>query len=637
MPRDRITLYLALIVSALVATTGAASEPCSDRNPLRNVYWGELHVHTALSSDAWRSRVATTPDEAYGFARGETISIPPLNADGEPTQAITIDRPLDFAAVTDHAESMGLAALCTARDGDHYETQACDFFRRLPPTPAFKRPPGVPSRVEISKMLCGDDGQLCIDAMRGPWEEIRAAATKWNDETSECAFTTFNAFEWSGANGGPLLHRNVIFRNDTVTFPASSEWYPRPRDLRRHLEEECLNADSECDVLVIPHNSNTSQGTMWDNQYEQGEPEKDQAERIAALEPLIEIMQHKGDSECRNGFRRVLGSADEHCDFEKLFPARLPECTGNDPTATNRIHCTAASGYARYGLAIGLAEEQRLGVNPYRYGFVAATDAHNGNSGQVAEGEWRGHVGVRDATFETRTGGAGAVRNTRNNPGGLAAVWARENSREALFEAMRRRETYGTSGPRLTVRLFAGWNYPPNLCDSKDFVERGYAGGVPMGGTLGTAPSPGAAPRFAVRALKDPGTARAPGGQLQRIQIIKVWPGQGDQIEQRVYDIAGRTGDEASVDLATCTPEGPGADALCTVWSDPDFNPTQDAAYYARVLENPSCRWTFETCSSLPEADRPALCDDPEEVRTVQERAWTSPVWVQAQRIGPPE
>ena len=632
MPIPHRALPFTLITLAFTFGANAEGErpPCTDRNPERNVYWGELHVHTALSSDAWRSRVTTSPDAAYAFARGQAIAIPPLDETGSPSQKIQIDRPLDFAAVTDHAESMGLAALCTKREGEYYEAQPCDFFRRLPPTPAFKRPPGVPSRVEISKLLCGEDGQLCIDAMRGPWEEIQAAAQKWNDETSECAFTTFNAFEWSGADGGPLLHRNVIFRGEAVAFPASSEWYPRPRDLLLHLEAECLEAGTGCDVLVIPRTSNTSQGTMWDGRYEPGEPEVDQARRIAALEPLVEIMQHKGDSECRNGFSNVLGAADELCDFEKLFPKQMPECAGSENISVGSIRCTAASGYARYGLAIGIAEEERLGVNPYQYGFVAATDAHNGNSGQVAEDEWRGHVGVRDATFEARIASGGQVRNSTNNPGGLTAVWAEENSREALFEAMRRRETYGTSGPRLTVRLFAGWDYPDDLCGAKDFVERGYAGGVPMGGTLEPDPTAGASPRFAVRALRDPGTPESPGGLLQRIQLIKVWPGADGKIEQRVYDVAGTSEGGAGVDPETCTPRGPGADSLCAVWSDPDFSPDQSAAYYARVVENPSCRWTAHSCAQLPAEERPPFCASSAEPKTIQERAWTSPIWYRA-------
>lgn len=612
---------------ALTAPFAAAANQCTDHSAERNVYWGELHVHTALSSDAWRSRVRTTPDSAYRFARGEAISIPPLDEAGNPTQSIQLERPLDFAAVTDHAESMGLAALCTNAEGAMFESEGCKFFRMLPATPAFKRPPGVPSSDEISTMLCGEGGKACMDAMKGPWEEIQAAASAWNDTTDKCSFTAFKAYEWSGADGGPLLHRNVIYRGVDVAFPVSSEWYPRPRDLLRHLEDNCLNGDGDCDVLVIPHNSNTSQGTMWDAKYEDGESEVVQAERIAKLEPIVEIMQHKGDSECRNGLSNVLGGADELCDFEKLFPEQLPECTGDEEISYGAVLCTAASGYARYGLAVGLAEEKRIGVNPYKYGIIAATDAHNGNSGQVGEGKWRGHVGVRDATFETRSGSAGMMRNTANNPGGIAAIWAEENSREALFLAMRRKETYGTSGPRMTVRMFGGWEYPDTLCGATDFVTKGYAGGVAMGGTLGAAPEGASAPSFAVRALRDVGTPSSPGGLLQRVQVIKVWPTADGKIEQRVYDVAGDSNNGASVDMDSCTPKGPGADQLCSVWTDPEFDPAQPVAYYTRVVENPSCRWVMRECAQMPEEGRPEVCSDPTETKTVQERAWTSPIW----------
>jgi hypothetical protein len=625
---QRSGLALVLCISAVVAGGRAsAGEPCADRNAERNLYWGELHVHTGLSSDAWRSDVRTTPDEAYRFARGEAIRIPPLDADGNPTQTIQLARPLDFAAVTDHAEWMGVGAICNVPGHPLYDGEWCRNAHRLPATPAFKPPPGLPSRREIHDAICGEDGRVCREAMEGPWRQIREAAATHLDETSKCEFTTFVAYEWSGAKQGPLLHRNVIFRNETATLPSSSAWFPRPRDLRRQLERDCLDAEGDCDVLVIPHNSNTSQGQMFWNVYDPGEPERAQAERIRRLEPLVEIMQHKGDSECRNGFSNVLGGADEFCEFEKLFPAQLPECTGDASVQVGAIHCSAAGGYARYGLATGIAEQRRLGVNPYQYGFIAATDAHNGNPGQVGEAAWSGHVGTRDATIETRTGSGGQVRNWANNPGGLAAVWAEENSREALFEAMRRRETYGTSGPRMAVRLFGGWDYDEGLCGSSDFVARGYAGGVAMGGELPARTGDSAAPAFAVHALRDPGTAVRASAALQRVQIIKVWPGEDGAIVQRVYDVAGDPDNGASVDPLTCEPKGGGADELCTVWRDPAFDPAQPAAYYARVLENPSCRWVTHDCLQLPEEARPAVCSDAEANRPIQERAWTSPIW----------
>lgn len=635
----RVALHLLILILGAGLGAGASAEPrCAAHDPLRSVYWGELHVHTALSSDAWLSRVTTTPDQAYRFAKGEPIRIPPLDADGNPTQTVRLDRPLDFAAVTDHAESMGLAALCTNESSAAHASEACGWYRELPPTPAYHKP-GMRTSAEVAAVVCGEGGKRCMDAMAGPWSEIQRAATTHDDASDACRFTAFKAYEWSGARGGPLLHRNVVFRGEQASFPASSEWFPRPRDLRRHLEETCLEAAGDCDVLVIPHNSNTSQGTMWDGEYEPGESELAQARRIAALEPVIEIMQHKGDSECRNGFSNVLGAADELCDWEKMMPDALPECTGEEELSYGRLHCTAATGFARYGLARGIAEQARLGVNPYRFGFVAATDAHNGNPGDVAEKGWKGHVGIRDATLEARIGPAGGVvTNTRVNPGGLAAVWAEENSREAIFDALERRETYGTSGPRMAVRFFGGWAYEEAaLCGSSEFARRGYAGGVPMGGTLPPPPEEAAdgerpAPRFAIQALRDPGTERIPGVGLQRVQIVKVWPDAEGRFEQRVVDVV--TLDPGpGPDPKTCAPGGGGADALCRVWVDPEFDPAQPVAYYARVLQRPTCRWTAHECASLAGSERPALCDAPRE--TVQERAWTSPIWYDPPRRAP--
>jgi hypothetical protein len=274
----------------------------------------------------------------------------------------------------------------------------------------------------------------------------------------------------------------------------------------------------------------------------------------------------------------VLGTPDELCGFEKLFPG-VPPCDEIDRSQGLFQHCSGPANFARTGLAIGLAEEQRIGVNPFEYGLIAATDTHNATAGAVAETGWFGAVGKRDATPVARLTGPGRNRGTMNNPGGVAAVWAEENSREALFEALRRRETYGTSGPRMTVRFFAGWDYPEDLCGQPDLVERGYAGGVPMGGSLMPAAASGAAPAFVVSALRDSGTGSTPGNLLQRIQIIKVWPGEGGNVHQRVVDVVGHGAAEADVDLDTCEVRGVGSEQLCSVWRDPEFDPKQPVAH----------------------------------------------------------
>ncbi|MAI25890.1 MAG: hypothetical protein CMN75_07630 [Spirochaeta sp.] len=223
----------------------------------------------------------------------------------------------------------------------------------------------------------------------------------------------------------------------------------------------------------------------------------------------------------------------------------------------------------------------------------------------------------------------GAIFNIISNPGGLAGVWAEENSRDSLFDAMQRREVFGTSGPRMTARFFGGWDYPEDLCQDQDWIAQGYAGGVPMGGDLPRKPLLKTAPTFVVSAMKDPGIPDHPGGQLQRAQIIKGWVGDDGLFHERIFDVAG--GDNgASVDLDTCEPQGRGADTLCAVWRDPAFDPSHEAVYYARVLENPSCRWSQIQCNALPDEDRPLGCTNPPTPRTIQERLWTSPIWYES-------
>lgn len=354
----------------------------------------------------------------------------------------------------------------------------------------------------------------------------------------------------------------------------------------------------------------------------------------ARLEPLAEIMQVKGDSECRNGIASVMGAADEFCDFEKLRPAsaQIPDC-GEDTGSGGMLlkGCVSRYSYVRYALTAGLSEERKLGVNPFRLGIVAATDTHIGAPSAGMEKGYPGSHGndrdIRDRLLgkievpgEIATGSP-----VRYNPGGIAGVYAPENSRNALFEAMQRRETFGTSGPRITPRFFAGWNIDPGVCQSRSYLADAYRDGVPMGSDLPPAP-PGAqhGPVFIASASRDP---RDGGNLLQRIQIIKGWiDGQG-HTHQAVFDIAGAPENGASVDPQTCTVSGSGFAQLCASWQDPDFDPQVAAVYYTRVLENPGCRWSHFDCLTLPQEQRPASCSDPGLPWQIQERAWTSPIW----------
>jgi len=506
-----------------------------------------------------------------------------------------------------------------------YDSLVCTIFRKWPRL-GFILFGGDVLGVEAPERFrfCGDGGALCLDAARGPWKEIRDAAEEAYDRSSACSFTTFVAYEWTGAPGTRNLHRNVIFRNANVPeLPVSYVEAPYPSDLWRLLDGACAHGVDGCAALAIPHNPNLSGGLMF-LEHERDRPPfgPDYASTRARYERVVEIMQHKGESECRTG----VGTSDEQCGFEKLpydrFGGRFDPRQVFTPTETN---------FVRTGLGRGLALEAALGVNPFKLGMIGSTDTHLGTPGAVAENTHQGHGGAGMVRADGRP--IGLPDNIEYNPGGLAVLWAEENSRDALFEAMRRRQAYATSGPRIVLRFFGGWDYQPEICDG-DLAGIGYAGGVPMGGDL---PPPASdAPRFAVQALRDPGSEVSPSAPLERIQIVKGWL-DGDEVREKVYDVAGRAGG-ASVDTSTCERSGRGWDSLCTVWRDPDFDASERAYYYARVLEVPTCRWSTWVCNAQGvDCDDPSTippggagCCDPAYPKEIQERAWSSPIWYDA-------
>jgi hypothetical protein len=614
---------------------------CEGRTPLRRALFGDLHVHTTLSSDAWNYDVEVRPRESYGYAFGEPIQLPPQDARGQGRE-VRIDRPLDFAAVTDHAEFLGEQWLCTDPDSGVYESGVCRAIRDS--TSPIDSPLGLtimhpfPSR---EAEVCGEEGEGCARATASAWREIIEAAEEWNDESSACLRTTFIGYEYSSHRLGSNLHRNVIFRNRVVPRrPVSYLDVQREWELWEILRDTCLESDTGCDVLAIPHNSNISNGRMFTVDHPGADGVEAQAARAAlraAVEPVAEVMQHKGDSECRRGIPSILGSDDPFCDFEKFedvaFKRRGEDAPGTcwDGFLTDWVphlgpDCLSHRSYVRYALVEGLAEEARIGVNPFKLGLMASTDTHNGMAGGVEERSFPGHLGNADGVLETRLSSTpGVMGNVSNGPGGLVGVWAEENSRDAIFDAIRRREVFGTSGPRIRPRFFGGWDPPEDFCAGAGSVERADAWGVPMGADLPAA-SAGSALGFAVMAQRDPGTAAAPGGLLQRIQIIKGWVDDAGGLHQQVFDVAGGA-NEADVDRSTCEPRGAGATQLCAVWRDPAFDPQRRAVYYARVLENPSCRYSTWQCLALPPKERPPGCLDPVMQEIQQERAWTSPIW----------
>jgi hypothetical protein len=447
----------------------AEAPRCASHVPERQLLWGELHVHTGISMDAWMMDTRLRPDDAYRFARGEPVMLRPLDAKGLGTVPFRIQRPLDFAAVTDHARNFGGVRLCTTPGSLPYDTAACQRYRQpFSATSLDEGQADIFERAELlrSTAVCGQDMMRCRLAAGDAWQETITAAERHNEGAPGCGFTAFVAYEYTLTPEETKIHRNVIFRGATVpSLPISAIDEPTPLGLWRQLQRQCIDAGTGCDVLAIPHNSNLSNGQMFTIEYPPGSTPKQQAELArlrAEMEPVVEIMQMKGDSECRNGMWNVLGN-DELCTFEKLrVQPDPPDCRdGTGKGALGQKGCVSRLDYARYALIEGLREADRLGVNPYAFGMTAATDIHTGTPAPVDE--WAGEP-------------ASQMRAAPGmNPGGIAAIWAQENSRESIFAALRRREVYGTSGPRISARFFGGWSYPEDLCGSHDLVTRGYS------------------------------------------------------------------------------------------------------------------------------------------------------------------
>lgn len=575
-------------------------------NPQNNAYFGDLHSHSALSFDSYIFGNRLSIDESYRIAKGNAVE----SASGERIQ-LTV--PLDFAAVTDHAEGFGLFETCAQDDASdefrtlcrRFDSPNANFFLELREA-GEKRPP---------TNLGSAENSIAEEQARSTWAQIVGAAERHNEPGR---FTTFAAYEYSP----PLpdrgkIHRNVIFRNNTVPARAISAF-----DALTEINLwDMISADCEapCDFITIPHNPNKSWGLTFASHTIDGDAyTADDWKMRDEVEPLVEIFQIKGNSECSLGF----GATDEECGFEQF----LPPC--EEGQVTQCIHPTSM---ARDGLKLGLALEEELGFNPLDFGMIGSTDTHNSNPGNAEEYDFRGAAGLFTGNANLRLrgmrGGRGA---TFQNPGGLAVVWAPENTRDALFDAMERKEVYATSGTRIRLRFFGGPSYEDSLMTADNPIEIAYQQGVPMGGML--RPSDDETPAFYVQALQDP--LNAP---LDRVQIIKGWVEDGS-VKEIVLDVAcsdGRTIDPetgrcpattASVDLTNCAfEEDKGAQLLQAVWKDPDYDAGQRAFYYARVIQNPTCRWS--TYDALRLAETPP--DDLPSTST--EMAWSSPIWVGGQ------
>jgi len=619
MPRWSWFLLPVLPLTALATAPPPAEPACAHHLPERQAFFGDLHVHTALSLDASTQGTRTRPADAYAFARGARLEIQPFDDQGRGLRSLQLTRPLDFGAVTDHAELMGEVAVCSDPIHDPFSRLGCEIYRSLPRVAFFWMNAQASFGNELA--LCGKDRVDCIGARTAPWEEVQRAAALFNEDDGACRFTTFPAYEWTGAKDGGNIHRNIIFANEAVPKqPIDFYAAPAAEDLHEALRAAC-GPDSEqpeCRFISIPHNGNLAKGHMFAELREDGQPmfpDAESAMQRALTEPLVEIMQHKGQSECWPG------SADEQCGFEPLPYASFPDkfLPGGGPPE-------ASAGWARHTIARGLAIEAETGANPFRLGFIGSTDTHLGAPGAADEAGFPGHGGAGTPAEDAQSG---LPDDVEFNPGGLVGAWAEENTRAALFSAFERREVFATSGPRIPVRTFAAeaGTWSDRACDKPTPVAslKLHETGVPMGGRLDLS---AAAPTLFVEAHADP-----TGPPLQRIQVVRAqWTDRG--LRSEVVDIAGDAGTGLDIDPQACVPSTAGARRLCGLWTDP--SPVAAAAYYARVLEVPTCRWSQRLCVAAGvdcagKVDRNwAACCAEDHQPLVQERAWSSPTWVYA-------
>ena len=630
--RSLLCLVIALPTSSYAAAAGQQA-PDSNARPYSpyadiayptDVYFGDTHVHTALSGDAGGAGTTLMPDDAYRFARGEQV----ISNTGLP---VKLERPYDFYMITDHSDAMGMITDLIAgapnimadptgremheafRQGGKVAMQATQRlisqFAQGTLSPALNYQPGNPAYARV-------------------WGELIQAAEDFNNPHH---FTTFIAYEWTSLVKGNNLHRNVIFRDGperasqvvpyTTTPPQGS---PNPRDLWAWLQ--AYEDKTGGQITAIPHNGNLSNGMMFalQDDFADGAPyDKAYAETRQKWERLYEVTQLKGDGEAHP----LLSNEDEFADYDNWDWGNLDLTQAKTPAML-------PGEYARSGLLRGLELQAKLGINPFKFGMIGATDNHVGLS-TVDDDNFFGKFPLYEpnpgrALHEARGNeklGLG-YKGWRYSSSGLTALWSTDNTRGALFDAMERREAYATTGPRIRVRFFGGWQYEQDDLRHRDLARIGYGKGVPMGSDL-AAPAPGAsAPRFLVYAQRDP-----MGANLDRVQVIKGWLDARGKPREKVYDVAWSGGRKPgangklpavgdTVDLAIPSWTNTiGAAELGSVWTDPEFDPTLRAFYYARVIEIPTPRWTAYDRVKF-KLDLPA-----EVPLKTQERAYTSPIW----------
>jgi hypothetical protein len=614
-------MVAAAICSLVSAPAGAMDDAAADvqyspfagREYPTRVYFGDTHLHTAVSVDAG-TMCTVGQEDAFKFARGDEVT----TTHG---LRVKLSRPLDFIVISDHAEMYGLMPQLIAGDPGILATEKGKRWHDILVGGDDKEK--FDTAMEIVASLQKKNPPIkSDDLVKQAWHRYTALADQYN---APGAFTALIGYEWT-AIGGFNLHRNVIFRDDArianLTIPFSQFDSQNPEDLWKSLES--FREKTGAAVLAIPHNGNLSNGRMFTVENFDGSPlNKEMAELRAKMEPLVEVTQIKGDGEAHP----LLSPNDEFADYETWDRSNL------DGTEIKKDEMLEFE-YAREALKTGLALEKRLGVNPYKFGMIGSSDSHTalatveednffGKHSAVEPGPHRWEHTVIAAPDPEYT-----VMGWQQAASGYAAVWAMENTREGIFDAMMRKETYATTGSRMTVRFFGGWHFSDADATAKFPATPGYRKGVPMGSDLPDAPSGAAAPTFLVAALKDPYS-----GNLDRIQIVKGWLDEDGNKQEKVYDVVWG-GDREPGEDGKLPPVGNtvdvknaiwtntiGAPDLRAVWRDPNFEPSQTAFYYARVIEIPTPRWTAY------EAKRYGVTMDEKVPMSTTERAYTSPIW----------
>ena len=627
----RILVHLLVLGVTLLLTAGGAAlaqewtleegqrveqpppySPYVDQHFPEQVFFGDTHHHSSLSVDSGLIGNRNGPDVGFRFARGEEMR----TSHG---QRVKLKRPLDFLVISDHAEYLGIADLLNRADPALLATEA---GRKWYEAMQAGGEAGWDATIEISNEIAsGEPSFRDRKVERTVWESVVDTASKYNEPGK---FTAFNGWEYSPAPTGNNLHRVVILRDGPERakqiIPFSGFDSPDPEKLWAFMAGYEENTGGQ--ILALPHNPNLSNGVMFAETVNGRPMTRDYAERRARWEPLLEVTQMKGDSEAHP----LLSPEDEFADYATWDVGNL----GGVPKKEQMLQYE----YARSALRLGLKLEDRLGVNPFKFGMIGSTDTHTSLS-TMREDNFFGKLPhyepspTRYNEMILRNIETGEIMFSawQTAAAGLVAMWAHENTRDSLFDAMARKEVYATTGSRIRVRVFGGWDFQPDEVERQDFAAQGYARGVPMGGDLTNGPA-GKAPSFMVRAVRDPDNAN-----LDRVQVIKGWLDEKGETQERIYDVA--CSDDRSIEKRRCSkPVGITVDVasasytntigdplLTAHWIDPDFDPRQRAFYYVRVIEIPKPRWTAYDAKFYN-------VKMPKEIpMTVQDRAYTSPIW----------